>query len=246
MITVPFDSSTLPWEEPKRQSNLSEDVVNRTVHHVEWLTVLVDEGHKFRSQPWIASHFRHKSCIFLTATATPLYTRPMDLVNLGYMLGIAQICCDEFQLSYKSLDSSCSRAKRRLNRVSKSQIATGLDDEDKRIALREHSDDVEMAMKEVSDSSMAMVLMVKARFGDLIIRRTTDSLNFEGHPISMLPQYVEIMGYIELRKDEMDVLWGISNSETERWISTTHHPGLKLIAVFELDVWIRRMHLPAE
>ncbi|KAF9515173.1 hypothetical protein BS47DRAFT_1361249 [Hydnum rufescens UP504] len=189
--TIPFDGAMNPWEVPKTQPNLSEDTINRTLYPIEWLTVLIDEGHKFRSQPWIASHFKRRSCVFLIATATPLYTRPLDLVHLGCILGIRNICCERFQELYRALDASSNRAKRHLSRVTKRQLPQELDEDEKKAALLQHAEDVDIAMKGVAESSRAAVLMVKEQFGDLIIRRTTDSLNFEGLPINALPPYTQ-------------------------------------------------------
>lgn len=214
-ISLPFDDTVNPWEEARRQPNLPEDVLACTIHSIEWLSVFIDEGHKFRSQPWVASHFKRHSSLFIIATATPLYTRPMDLVNLAYILGIKSICCEDFRTSYRTLDASCGRTKRHLSRVSKLELPGVLDAEERDAALREHSEEVEGAMKAVAQASMEMVLMVKDRFGDRIIRRTTESLNYVGQPISMLPPYTMVMAYIKLRQEEMDVLWSISNNETK-------------------------------
>ncbi|KAJ8586214.1 hypothetical protein M405DRAFT_864785 [Rhizopogon salebrosus TDB-379] len=173
----------------------------------DFLTVVVDEAHEFRN---INGNFYailevcKRAVVKIAMTATPLYTSPKDLCNIGRLLRIPDFIGtlgDEHEQDHFKL----VRAARRV-----------LTAEDKELAaahtislLSGKTSDYEepVSKREARRVTMTWVGEIKKYFGGRVIRRTVDSKRYDGKKINdTLPPYKMIIVPIHLFDDEQAII----------------------------------------
>ncbi|OCH83701.1 hypothetical protein OBBRIDRAFT_840284, partial [Obba rivulosa] len=171
------------------------------------MVVAADEAHALRSRSlyYPAMLRLQKSAVLTMAlTATPIYTHPRDLVNLGRAVGIpwfGTLAANEFE-------SQMCRAIKRAKVAEAAELSEG---------GSVTSFDVAETFTQagVREAYITWVLAGKEKIGDNIIRRTLDSRNDKNERLSGLPPYILVPAWVRLQRWELDILEEL-NSDVEK------------------------------
>jgi hypothetical protein len=165
-----------------------------TLHGKDWLSVFIDEVHVIRRQVPQYQQLIHKSHAIICATATPLHTGLMDLVNLSHLLHLPDLCCeDKYGMALTH--------ERKISRM-RSQIPK---DEFKKVAEATMSGSMIVespGMKQWKNETKIFVQNISNTFEGQIIRRLTTSKDWKGGPISDLVPYEEAAVFLNLKQSE--------------------------------------------
>ncbi|TFK61411.1 P-loop containing nucleoside triphosphate hydrolase protein [Pluteus cervinus] len=202
---------TANWN-TKRKRNYPDDIPNPksdepNIFSQSWSTAWLEEAHDFRgptTRQFIGATYLRKIASFVNClTATPLWTSPRDLINLGRLVGIP---------SYLGAGGSAyeSESLRNINRA-KRGITPGEKEEMRTIQAerlsgkdRSSADDPGLGLRRVE---YQIVREIQEKFGPNIIRRTSQSLRYDKKPINeQLSMYDTVQMPITLPDEEMERL----------------------------------------
>ncbi|KAF5331786.1 hypothetical protein D9758_018091 [Tetrapyrgos nigripes] len=172
------DKTQRPWELPKQFVRS----LDKTIFGQEFLTVTVDEMHLFRNlgaRYYSVLALMQKAYVKLGLTGTPLHTSPKasDILSLGRLLDIPYFVSEASFADSKDYERSIRQAKK-------------LDDDGKSVAK---------LMK-------AYVKKMHDQFQGHIIRRTSQSVKWNGQKLLDLPPLKQYMCYLDLTEREKSIL----------------------------------------
>ncbi|KAH0834614.1 P-loop containing nucleoside triphosphate hydrolase protein [Lanmaoa asiatica] len=182
---------------------------------------IIDEAHEFRnaSANWYAALELMKSArLPLLLTATPLFTSPQDLCNLGRLLRIPQFCGrggDERENEFVKKIRSARRGISRQDKVVSAEkaVATMVGGGDRPIQV------VPDSIQRVRAAYREWIGSIRVCYGNNVIRRTVESKRYDGRMINdSLPPYKMVVGRLVLTEGELivirKVLDGFSSGDT--------------------------------
>ncbi|KAG0693276.1 hypothetical protein DFH29DRAFT_1007449 [Suillus ampliporus] len=190
-------------------------VKNRTLekkciwHQQEFLTTTVDEGHEFRnpsSNYYSLLEIERVTHLRMVTTATPLYTSPKDLCNLGRLLRIPYFVGEEGDEREKEAWKAVLAARRGISREEKESAAAHT------IQLlaagkTDHDEPVSESRSRVQQTTMVWIGDIRRGYLMRVIRRTVDSQRFDGKKINdSLPPYKMIIITVHLYGDEQAII----------------------------------------
>ncbi|KAF4584742.1 hypothetical protein EYR38_001973 [Pleurotus pulmonarius] len=160
---------------------LSEDV-NKHIFGVQWCTAWIDEAHLFRGPArGLVGACQLHQCARVThvITATPLFTKIQDIINMG------RICNhDEFSLSKgQLLERQFNREIRAAKREMKDQEPDEGQSRGVRLLYGEEVDDDDAGIA-VRSAQYGAVKVVQGKFMPNLIRRTLMSVDLDGRPLN--------------------------------------------------------------
>jgi hypothetical protein len=171
-----------------------------TAYGSNWLFCADDEAHDLRNRGkkfWSAFFIHERSEFTVSMTATPCITRPQDLWNLGRCMRLEGFGSDhdgEADDMERELRSAAGKDRRDMKKNGKSNAAN------MPTAQVEAATVVGMAYHE---KMMKWICVIRQKFTGNVIRRTLQSKDNEGRPISRLDPYVENKIVIKLYPHEM-------------------------------------------
>ncbi|KAJ8688852.1 hypothetical protein PTI98_013597 [Pleurotus ostreatus] len=160
---------------------LSEDV-NKLIFGVQWCTAWIDEAHLFRGPTrglFGACQLHQCACVTHVLTATPLFTKIQDIINMG------RICNhDEFVLSKgQLLEREFNRNIRAAKREMKDQEPDAGQSIGVRMLYGEEVEDDDGGIA-VRSAQYGAVKVVQGKFMPNLIRRTLMSVDLDGKPLN--------------------------------------------------------------
>ncbi|TFK64365.1 P-loop containing nucleoside triphosphate hydrolase protein [Pluteus cervinus] len=166
------------------------DFTGHDIFDIQWLTVWLEEAHDYRrstTRQFVgAAALRSTATFMACVTATPLYTSPKDVINLGRLLSIEPFLKDAgVQLEQLGL-RKIARAKALLSREDRQEI--------------QHRQEAQLQGQEPNGANPAaaveavevqFIQSIQKSYGKCIIRRGPESYREDGKKINEdLPQYV--------------------------------------------------------
>ncbi|KAM6488891.1 P-loop containing nucleoside triphosphate hydrolase protein [Amanita muscaria] len=170
----------------------------------EWCSAWIDEAHDFRTptRSFIgAIHLRNRTRIMSCCTATPLFTKPQDVVNIGRIIGVPTFLGVEGADWEKENSRAWNRAQRAITKEEKLQFRQAQED-----MLLNKSTDTPTVSKEVQQLKLQYIKSIQKEYWDHIIRRTKDSKRLDGRSINDLPSLTNTVIPITLTQEEMNIL----------------------------------------
>ncbi|KAG2063203.1 hypothetical protein BDR04DRAFT_1164116, partial [Suillus decipiens] len=166
----------------------------------------LDEAHDFRNLTggWYAIlEVMKASSLRLISTATPLWTSPKDLCNIGRLLRmpyfVGKSGDEHEELHWKQL-----RAARR--GISKEDTELAASYTIQRLAGSKDEYDEPESKARVRQVTSSWIANIRSGFAGRVIRRTVDSLRFDGKKINdSLPPYKMMIVPVNLTDDELQV-----------------------------------------
>ncbi|KAG2136436.1 hypothetical protein DEU56DRAFT_756342 [Suillus clintonianus] len=167
----------------------------------------VDEGHEWRNQTggWYAVHaVLDVAFLRLITTATPLFTGPKDLCNIGRLLripGLMGFAADDREaMHWKKL-----LAARRVMTQDDKEVAAS--HTVKRLAGSKSQLDEPISKIRVRQLTSNWIAQIRKAFAGRVIRRTVDSRRFDGTKINdSLPPYKMMIVPVSMDAAELAVL----------------------------------------
>ncbi|KAH9048618.1 P-loop containing nucleoside triphosphate hydrolase protein [Lactarius deliciosus] len=181
-------------------------IEGQTIFGRRYLGVAIDEAHGFRNMNKLygaVRALRDKTDIFVAMTATPVQTRLADLWNIGKVIGLPAFD-DKNDREFEKMKKMLGRAQRQDKKIVKTE------DQGKVIDyvteyLRGKTDP-----KQVDTISQYIgavwVNIIREKYQGSVIRRTVNSKDYTGEPISGLEPYEEHRCVIELHEHEYAAL----------------------------------------
>ncbi|CAA7271229.1 unnamed protein product [Cyclocybe aegerita] len=190
--------SSLPWDNPARLPTFDRDVV-RTLFGRLYLSITLDEAHNYRN-----SGQRHASaltilalaCLRLILTATPLQTTPGDLAYMARLAGIGHFFNKAAQIEERNDLADFRRAKKEAG-----EDYDPLNDSDEDPVRRAH---------------VAAAQRMQAQFEGRVLRRTADSLDWQGRTLLNLPPYHTHFVMLDLTPRELDCIEELADEAKEK------------------------------
>ena len=198
----------------------------------DWATVWFDEAHDLRNPGKLfraAFELQQRSKAVVLSTATPFVTQPrvgdislakqmvmayifQDLTMLGRMMRLPAFSGLEAEKQDRTQKRVLDRARNQVNAndatlarfVSTSSISRGPDDDGMDVDEEEDAPDAQVKYRDVQAS---IILSIRDKYGDRIIRRTQKSKTPSGAPINQeLPELVLHELIVKLPEDEQDFI----------------------------------------
>ncbi|KAG9318996.1 P-loop containing nucleoside triphosphate hydrolase protein [Chiua virens] len=172
-------------------------------------TVVVDEAHVFRNTGanwYVALDLTKSTRLPLLLTATPLFTSPQDLCNLGRLLRIPQFCGRGADEREKEFLKKIRSARRGITRQDKAISA------EKTVATMiggdvEPTQVVPDSIQRVREVHSEWIVYIRACYGDSVIRRTVESKRYDGRMINdSLPPYKMVLAKLVLTEEELGII----------------------------------------
>ncbi|KAF8153559.1 hypothetical protein BJ912DRAFT_868663 [Pholiota molesta] len=163
--------------------------VNKTLFGQSFLSVTLDEAHNFRNhgtKHLAALEILDNTIIRLVLSATPLQTATKDLAAMGRLTGIPHFLSDDAWEEEKEDTRSLRRA-----REGKEPSA---------------DNDEENDQDQVKLCQIAIAERMNRQSKGHVLRRTLNSLNWEGHPLVPLPPCETIHAYLDLTPRELKII----------------------------------------
>ena len=194
----------LPWDKPTKLSGFLENVLS-TLFNRKYLTVILDEGHEFRNvgpKHTAAFSIMTLATVQLVMTATPLQTltKVGYIINLHYtysffvqdIAAMGRLVHVPFFLTERSIDEE--KQDMASIRRTRSSLPSGYD------PLNDDDDDpIKMCYTTIARR-------MQDQFQGRILRRTVNSVDWEGKPLIKLEPYKTIMVKLTLEDREMEIL----------------------------------------
>ncbi|KAJ8488876.1 hypothetical protein ONZ45_g13793 [Pleurotus djamor] len=179
LVAKTFHPSTtdgaLPVDHPLMRRQDSEDTI--TIFDIPWAGVYVDEGHLFRGDTRNFSgviQLRLAGNHITIISATPLYNKPHDVLNIARMIGIVKCCLGPGHSYEKEIDRRLQAAKR----------TTALDSEPTLEELLVFIQSEAEADNELAITKREIMAEFQAVLGENIIRCTLSSKKPDGSPLN--------------------------------------------------------------
>ncbi|KAG1727539.1 P-loop containing nucleoside triphosphate hydrolase protein [Suillus lakei] len=172
-----------------------------------FVSCTVDEGHDFRNQnnAWYAVlEVMKVSRVRLFSTATPLFTSPKDLCNIGRLLRVPYFTGHNGD-DLENEEWKALRAARRV--ISKEDKELAARHTIQRMAGSKENHQEPESKARVRAITTAWIMKIKLGYNGRVIRRTVESQRFDGKKINdSLPPYKMIIVPVHLDDDEMFVI----------------------------------------
>ncbi|KAF8881145.1 P-loop containing nucleoside triphosphate hydrolase protein [Gymnopilus junonius] len=178
----------MPWEARQQLPGFKENVQSNLFGQ-KYLTVVLDEAHEFRNtgpKHTAAFAILQKACLRLVMTATPLQTSTKDIGAMGRLVGIPYFMTDQAQKMDKDDIAEIRRVRKDL-------------DSDYDPLNNDPNDPVKKVYAKIARGK-------QVHFLDHILRRTVDSLDYEGQHLIKIPPYRTIMVTLQLEEREVEIL----------------------------------------
>ncbi|KDR69536.1 hypothetical protein GALMADRAFT_77269, partial [Galerina marginata CBS 339.88] len=178
----------LPWDPPARVKGFEANKPF-TLFSQKYLAVILDEGHMFRNvgpKHLAAMAIMDLAAVRLVLTATPLQTSTKDVAAIARLVGVP------YFLTEKALEEE----RTDMARVRRAR-ATLPPDYD---PLNDDDDDP------IKSIGTTIAQRMQVQFDDRMIRRTRDSLDWEGKNLLKLKPYETIMMKLTLEDRELEIL----------------------------------------
>ncbi|KAF8668495.1 hypothetical protein AX14_006173 [Amanita brunnescens Koide BX004] len=171
---------------------------------MEWCTTWIDEAHEFRtiSRGFVgAVQLRHKTHMTNACTATPLYTKPEDTINMGRIIGVPGLTMEPGKTFERD-------GKRHIQRITRSITADDLRDiraaQEKR--LLGHDVPLPDSRKRLADAKVFWVQHIQRLYDGHLIRRDKNSKRPDGSKINDLQPYDMHRIPVTLQDWEIEIL----------------------------------------
>jgi hypothetical protein len=144
-------------------------------------------------------------------SATPLHTSPMDLYNIGAMVGILGLSSIS---GFEEMEEFRKEIAKKKKSISKSDL------EDERERLMEKgtdatkSLDMSSAIQEVREKTMEFVTWIAECYQGRIIRRTASSKDWQGNLLNKLDPYAHKYIQLDPTEQELDHLHALEAGES--------------------------------
>ncbi|KAG1784565.1 P-loop containing nucleoside triphosphate hydrolase protein [Suillus plorans] len=175
----------------------------------KFLTCVVDEGHVFRNLTanfYALLELTKAALVSLLCTATPLYTSPKDLCNLGRLAGIPYFCGHQGDDREKEHWKLLRAARRAISRQDKEEAATHtikILAGGATTATTQYEESASTAR--ARDVTRKWISDIKQGYNGRVIRRTVESKTHDGKKINdTLPPYLMIIAPVHMKGDEME------------------------------------------
>ncbi|RDB30571.1 DNA repair and recombination protein RAD54 [Hypsizygus marmoreus] len=188
---------------PLRPIANAEKLFPKTIFGREWLVAALDEAHNCRNLTFkhlSARALREKTELMIGMTATPVTTRPEDLLNLGLVLGVNKCCDDEADALRKTINTELRSA----NTADRKARATEVDDEIVRGVLQGKTRPERWS--NYKDAMISQIADFREAYDKVVIRRTGDSVDNMGKPIIGLPPFDDRALLLDLYPSEYEYL----------------------------------------
>ncbi|RXW14189.1 hypothetical protein EST38_g11666 [Candolleomyces aberdarensis] len=186
LYTAKREAHLKPWDHPEPRSDYNVNI-QKTLFHQEYSVVVLDESQNFRNNgPKHSAALRvlEQANIRVVLTATPLQTSTKDLAAAGRLANIPYFFSDK-------LAEQLRQDERLLRRARREKQADSIEDED------------QCPVRELQQS-------ISRRFHDKfegrVIRRTAQSLDFEGKLLIDLPEMKIIHAPVRLTEREIKII----------------------------------------
>lgn len=183
---------------------LSEDT-EKLVFGLQWCTAWIDEAHLFRGPGrGLTGACQLHKCARVThvITATPLFTKIQDIINMGRMCNHDEFVLSKGQLLERHFNREIRAAKRDMTEPEKAAVKSR-----NLRALRGDEVDEDDAGIAVRFAQYNAAKVVQGKLVPYLIRRTLTSVDFDGIPLnSKMPPITEHMLTIKLSDREMENL----------------------------------------
>ncbi|KAG2124639.1 hypothetical protein DEU56DRAFT_916989 [Suillus clintonianus] len=193
------------------QRHIKSQVLTKTCIWFEqkFLTCVVDEAHVFRNPTanfYALLELTKAVLVSLLPTATPLYTSPKDLCNLGRLARIPYFCGHQGDDCEKEHWKSLRAARSAISRQDKEEAATHtvkILAGGATTATTEYEESASTAR--ARDVTREWISDIKQGYSGHVIRRTVESKTHDGKKINdMLPPYRMIIVPVHMKGDEME------------------------------------------
>ncbi|KAL0952272.1 hypothetical protein HGRIS_006562 [Hohenbuehelia grisea] len=197
-----------PVDAPRR-AKTGKKASRTTIFDFQWCTMVLDEAHYFRGNSSGAIGmfaFRNQVAFTILMTATPIMSNIRDILNLGRMIGIAQMKGEDGYEYEKALNRDLGKARREAKRAN-SKAAEEV--------IRTMAQGQEAHGPDPSDPLITVqydyIKKIQAAFNGAIIRRSSKSKTAEGKGISeSVKDYVEHFLLVKLTEREYKQLFRIT------------------------------------
>lgn len=183
-LIEPTDQSDgLPWDPPQRRPTAS---FNKTLYGHKYLSITVDEGHHFRNpgmKHMGALTLLQRAQLRFVMSGTPLQTSNQDISAMGRLIGLQSFMLEEAHEEEKDDFSLIRRAR------------TALSD------MPDESPDDDP----VKDVQVAIALRQREDFTGHLLRRTAESLDYNGEVLIDLPPCIHVTILLKLAEREMRI-----------------------------------------
>ncbi|KAG1848219.1 hypothetical protein C8R48DRAFT_677411, partial [Suillus tomentosus] len=167
----------------------------------------LDEAHEFRNPNagWHAMLLlMRNSHVRIIATATPLFTSPKDLCNIGRVLRIPHFTGTEGDDFENNHWKALGAARRVITKEDKELAAKHTI---QRLAGSKAEYNEPASKTRVRQLTTVWIKQIKRRFSNRVIRRTVESLRFDGKRINdSLPPYLMVFFPVHLTDPELDIV----------------------------------------
>ncbi|RXW13276.1 hypothetical protein EST38_g12578 [Candolleomyces aberdarensis] len=191
-----------PWDHPEPRPDYSVNKL-KTLFHPEYAVAVLDESQNFRNngaKHSAALRVLEQANIRIILTATPLQTSTKDLAAAGRLANIPYFFSDEIADQLLKDSRALRKAKREK-------------------AADESIDDDECPVRELQQN---ISRRFQEKFGGRVIRRTAQSLDFEGKELISLPKMKIIHAPVRLTEREIKIIEEyIADNEDELTTSGT-------------------------
>ncbi|EMD31654.1 hypothetical protein CERSUDRAFT_127231 [Gelatoporia subvermispora B] len=197
-FAVPAEKWKMPIKRPTYDA-----LVVQTIFNQQWGLFVIDEAHVIRglNKTYSASLLaRSLSQMTVASTATPVLTRPGDLWNMGRMVGL-----ETFDIDF---DDDAATMARELRKASAQDLKMRKQSKSTEVLIRSLvSGEGSAPANLLQNSSYRQVSTewierIRSKFSGSVIRRTVDSLDWAGRPISGLEPYTEHTLMLDLCEHE--------------------------------------------
>ena len=166
-----------------------------------YLSVVIDEAHDIRNRTRSFSYLCREAPVALLMTATPLHTSPVDLYNLGAMIGIPKLASESAFDSFQSSMKEIAKLKKKVT-------GDDLEDERERLANTagtaiDYEEIMPLSVSKVRDASMEVVRELGRSFLGRIIRRTAASKDWKGDALNQLDPFIH--QYFRLTPEPLEI-----------------------------------------
>ncbi|KAM6491331.1 P-loop containing nucleoside triphosphate hydrolase protein [Amanita muscaria] len=171
---------------------------------MDWCSSWIDEAHQFRTptRSFIgAIQLRNRARIMCCCTATPLFTKPQDVVNLGRIIGVPNFIGERGYDWERDNSRAWTRAQRGLTKDDKLEIRKALEN-----TLLGKDAELPTASNQVQALKLRYIKDIQSQFRDHIIRRTKESKRPDGNNINELPPLTSLILPVTLTHWELDIL----------------------------------------
>ncbi|KAG9308933.1 P-loop containing nucleoside triphosphate hydrolase protein [Chiua virens] len=203
-------------------------------------TVVVDEAHEFRNATanwYVVLELTKSARLPLLLTATPLFTSPQDLCNLGRLLRIPQFCGkegDEREIAFIKQIRSARRGITRQDKAISAEKAVSV-----MIGKNNGLGEIQVVPSSIQRVRFVhgeWIDSIRACYGGRVIRRTVESKRHDGRKINdSLPPYRMVVARLALTEKELTIIRKVLDGFSSGGVLETIADGEGLKTKFYLE-----------